>query len=59
MDGKLVFSKYVVAPPINGVWIESSKMYLQHTIAFTLLYQLLLRQSSLQNVAAHQTDVEC
>ena len=41
-DSNLVFSKYVVAPLINGVWIESSKMYLQHTVAFTCQYQLLL-----------------
>jgi hypothetical protein len=58
-DSNLVFSKYVVAPLINGVWIESSKMYLQHILAFTCLYQLLLRQLSLQNVAIHETDVEC
>lgn len=38
----LVFSKYVGTPLINGVWVESSKMYLQHTVAFTCLYQLLL-----------------
>jgi len=37
-----VFSKYVVAPLTNGVSLESSKMYLQHTVAFTCLYQLLL-----------------
>ena len=52
-------SKYIVAPLINGVWNESGKIYLQRTVAFTCMYQLLLWQVSLQNVATHQTDVGC